>query len=1015
MAGSFSDRNLLFGVLALQLELITRDELIAAAHVWTLNKSRSLGEILVEQKRLQAPDRQALERLVGKVTESPHAKNAIPELGDGPATLEPAANGLPLPAPPIPAPHVSRAARATFDAPQPEPSLRAGAAPQHVAPLSQRDQATQNYQAEPAPDPNDALATRMIGEAEPQGSPDRYHIVRLHRSGGLAEVYLAVDEELRREVALKQIKPVHADELSSRERFVNEAEITGSLEHPAIVPVYSLGQYPDGRPYYAMRFIEGQTLQEAIERFHEANESQGRSEGSRGLELRKLLSRFITVCEAVEYAHSQGIIHRDLKPSNIMLGDFGETLVVDWGLAKRLDQAEPTRHSHSRIVTMTGSSSSGHTRLGNVVGTPQYMSPEQAQGRNDKLGPATDIYSLGAVLFTLLVGKSPFDGRDSVERMIEDVRRGHFKRPRELNRAVSTALEAIVLKAMAQAPEDRYTSAEALADDVEHWLADEPILALPESFWVRAGRKVRRHRGVALATTMLLAAVAISGGLMWNQRTHAQAVRDEAEIAMKTVNRVFDNVSTDELLDEPSLQSIRITLLEYYKHHAGLVGDDSTLLQEYADAQMRMAKIARATETKNEAFDYYAKAQKVYERMLRAAPDDAARKRDLANIAIQQGNVMYELGEYSQAEEQLTKARDELKRLSDERPSDLSLKSLLAEAWHNLGIVLSNTEQSTTQQRIIEAYENGRKLRQQLYNLNRDSRENVLALAASWGYIGDYYLDANQWNKAQQAYLDSKLLRADVVERNKDDLEAKFQLARAERNMAFLHCRSHRQDQEAVQNFALAKEHFQKAIALQLTLREQKPANRWYGDDLGYTYAMYGSLCIDTGDLTEGLDASRKAFEIYNRLVQGDAEVPDFRRGRARSAINLAKCDLALAKDQPDTPAGNVDAHLEQARKHLATAEADLTQNSASNSTKRSAGEGEELYLLAQAKAMRAELSADSETLLKEAALLLQRASRQRFADLDLLARDRAFKMLRSSASFNDLVNYIKSSSAAAN
>src|SRR5262249_15553284 len=151
------------------------------------------------------------------------------------------------------------------------------------------------------------------------------------------------DEELRRVVALKTLQVRHADEARARARFVREAEITGHLEHPGIVPVYSLGNAPEGRPYYAMQFIQGESLEHAIARFHQADQP-GRDPGERAVSLLHLLGCFLNICNAVDYAHSRGIVHRDLKPSNIMLGRHGETLVVDWGLAKSLGQPdeEPT-------------------------------------------------------------------------------------------------------------------------------------------------------------------------------------------------------------------------------------------------------------------------------------------------------------------------------------------------------------------------------------------------------------------------------------------------------------------------------------------------------------------------------------------------------------------------------------------------------------------------------------------------------------------------------------------------
>jgi serine/threonine protein kinase len=202
-------------------------------------------------------------------------------------------------------------------------------------------------------------------------------------------VFVARDQELHREVALKQIQDRHADDASSRARFLLEAEVTGGLAHPGVVPVYGLGQYADGRPFYAMRFVKGDSLKDAIERYHKAD-AKGADAGERALEFRRLLGRFIDVCNAIAYAHSRGVLHRDLKPGNVMLGQYGETLVVDWGLAKPLGHREK---SISGEQTFQPSSGSGYaaTQMGSAVGTPAYMSPEQAAGRLDELGPTSDV------------------------------------------------------------------------------------------------------------------------------------------------------------------------------------------------------------------------------------------------------------------------------------------------------------------------------------------------------------------------------------------------------------------------------------------------------------------------------------------------------------------------------------------------------------------------------------------------------------------------------------------------
>jgi serine/threonine-protein kinase len=199
----------------------------------------------------------------------------------------------------------------------------------------------------------------------------RYTRLRPHRRGGLCEVFVALDEELNREVALKEIQNEHADRNDSRTGFLLEAEVTGQQEHPGVVPVYGLGRYEDGRPFYAMRFIRGDSLKEAIERFHRDEASM--SPGQRVVEQRGLLGRFLDVCDAVAYAHSRGVLHRDLKPGNVMLGRYGETLVVDWGLAKLVgSNEEPAGEDIPLKTTLSGDVTP--TEAGKAVGTPARAS-----------------------------------------------------------------------------------------------------------------------------------------------------------------------------------------------------------------------------------------------------------------------------------------------------------------------------------------------------------------------------------------------------------------------------------------------------------------------------------------------------------------------------------------------------------------------------------------------------------------------------------------------------------------
>src|SRR5262249_50133436 len=366
----------------------------------------------------------------------------------------------------------------------------------------------------------------------PLCSPVRYRVLRPHARGGLGEVFVAEDTELHREVAFKEIQKPYAHDAHSRSRFLLEAEVNGRLEHPGVVPVYGLGSYRDGRPFYAMRFIRGESLKEAIERFHAAD-VPGRDVGERGLALRQLLGQFVAVCNAVAYAHSRGVIHRDLKPANVMLGKFGETLLVDWGLAKVIGRPEEEPAGDEQ--TLRPSSGDGSATVpGKVAGTPAYMSPEQAAGRPDLVRTASDIYSLGAPLYALLPGQAPFRGEDKGE-LLRRASRGEWLLPRQVKRGVPAALDAICRKAMALKPQDRYATAQALAADVEHWLAGEPVTAYREPLLRRLGRWRRRHPALA-AVAVVLFLTAIGFGVWF--KLERDAIERDVRAALIEVERL---------------------------------------------------------------------------------------------------------------------------------------------------------------------------------------------------------------------------------------------------------------------------------------------------------------------------------------------------------------------------------------------------------------------------------------------------------------------------------------------
>jgi serine/threonine protein kinase len=302
----------------------------------------------------------------------------------------------------------------------------------------------------------------------------RFTLLRKIGEGGLGSVWLARDEKLKRTVALKEMNENAAQSPKLWKRFQREAEITGHLEHPNVVPLYLSGVNAEsGMPFYAMRFLGKMTLADAIAEYHARRKS---AENEDPIHLHRLLNAFLDVCQAIAFAHSRGVIHRDLKPENVALDNFGQVLVLDWGLAKLDSDGElATRLALSGIVD---DSAVAQTIDGDVVGTPLYMAPEQAAGEMSLLDERTDVYGLGAILFAILTGKAPHenssrsrDGTVRVQELLANIVKSDAPKPREINASIPRDLELICLRAMSKNRFARQASAQELASEVESWIA----------------------------------------------------------------------------------------------------------------------------------------------------------------------------------------------------------------------------------------------------------------------------------------------------------------------------------------------------------------------------------------------------------------------------------------------------------------------------------------------------------------------------------------------------------------
>lgn len=352
----------------------------------------------------------------------------------------------------------------------------------------------------------------------------RFRVMELIGSGGMGKIFRAVDVEIDREVAIKTLalqcdkdseSPTYLDKLA---RFLQEVQVTGQLEHPSIVPVHLLGATESGRMFFAMKLVQGQTLGAVIEKL---NKRDPLTEGI--FSLRRKLGIIIKICDALTFAHSRGIIHRDLKPSNVMVGEFGEVQVMDWGLAKLIRSDLPIDAEGK----LPGRSTLALTVAGSVFGTPNYMAPEQAKGDTESVDVQTDVFGLGALIFHLLCGSPPYIGKSTAE-ILRKAKHAHLDDPKWENarKSVPREVKSIVEKALQAEKKNRYSSVGELQNDMEAYLEGRPGIAWKDDVIQSSIKLVRRHATIAAALIAVLILVS-SISVFYMQNRVLQAAENE--------------------------------------------------------------------------------------------------------------------------------------------------------------------------------------------------------------------------------------------------------------------------------------------------------------------------------------------------------------------------------------------------------------------------------------------------------------------------------------------------------
>ncbi len=866
MAAVDIDRNLLFGVIALQDDLIDEKQFTDACALWALRLERPLADVLMERHLITDEDRREIERKI---------ERKISRHGNIRASL---------------------AAVAAADA---RDLIRSVDHPDIRNSLSSLPPAIGHV-----------LIETLIPPHEPGTS--RYTLTRIHAEGGLGRVWLARDRDFHRGVALKEIRPDRAANPELWRRFLKEAQITGQLEHPNIVPVYELGRRrEDDQPFYTMRFVRGQSLLGAIREFH--RERAGKVPNR--LALQSLLGAFLKVCDAIGYAHARGVVHRDLKPENVVLGGYGEVVVLDWGLAKLVDMPEERIDPDAETVDRV--SVSVETRADQthgLLGTPCYMAPEQVEEKHDQIDGRTDVYALGGILFEILTGHPPAEGTTTAD-VLEGIRAGRTPRARQVDPTVPRALEAVCAKAMALERSKRYAKAVDLAAEVRRWIADEPVTAFREPWPDRARRWSRKHRtlvtsAAAVLVSVLIGSVGFAAVVTGKNRELArqtERAEQREQMAIKAVERFRDVVVEEPVLkNNPALEELRKKLLKeplafFRSLRHQLQADHDTRPEALARLANALHDYADLTEEIGDIQDglrSHVECLAIWEKLVRAHPAITDYQQGLATIENCRGNMLSATGHPEQALASYGKALAILDRLARDKPSVTEFQSDLAMSYHNIGLLQSDTGHPD---QALESYAKALAIQERLVRENPSVTEFQTDLAGSHHSIGLLRSDTGHPDQALESYGKALAIHVRLARENPSVTEFLCNLALSHRGIG--HLRSATGDPDR----ALGS--YGKALAILDRLARDNPSVTRFKSDLAGSHHNIAILQDDTGHPDQALESFGRALAIQDRLALESPSVTAFQN-------DLANTNNSIGALQRDT--GHQDQALESYGKALA-------------------------------------------------------------------------------------------------